>query len=401
MRYNVIYCRNMDTQSTLDKIVRNAVSVRSENIKSVLVLHCEQISFIGDSCMRFGKFKHFKAFLNNANIDINFTRTENFRICDALLKNNSHVNKVSGLQLHEVEFHTYDLVFCVAYREDVLLNFWYEVLGSQIHNDQIRLAVFSISQLMLHPKPESSNFIFPIKPNLLEYLKIPGGDELYVSQAEQAWANKWLESKNVGTGNKLFIVLDSTSDRYKMLNISVYFEFLTALLRQPDVKVLIFDENKIGKQNFYSQWLGPDQMEKMIFSEGNSLRDDICLLASKYTRLVMGPCTGLVHCASGIYNAFVSSGMNLKDVPLIVTYTGKYAPGNGDARLWWSNSPLVNCLILTQVRGIKQVIPLDKSPGEIKSENLLPCVEYTADMLIDFVSHGLSEHVSTVESQKE
>jgi hypothetical protein len=73
------------------------------------------------------------------------------------------------------------------------------------------------------------------------------------------------------------------------------------------VKILIFDEKNAGKEALRRNGLNDDALEDFVFVTGQSLRQAICLLSTDCIRLIFGPCTGLLHCASGIYNFFVQS----------------------------------------------------------------------------------------------
>ncbi|HEX8529308.1 MAG TPA: hypothetical protein VF646_04775, partial [Cytophagales bacterium] len=181
------------------------------------------------------------------------------------------------------------------------------------------------------------------------------------------------------------------SSRDKVLGITVYFEFLKSILQDGNAKVLIFDENTIGKEEFYRQWLGDETADRIIFSKGLSLRDNLCLIGSRHTRLVVGPCTGLMHCASSIYNNYVSNGMDPRDVPLIVVYTGQYSKANKSAHYWWEGAPLVNCLLLKAKNNRKEVVLLSSLPdAERELNDTLPCRDYTAGLLTEFIHRKMS-----------
>ena len=121
----------------------------------------------------------------------------------------------------------------------------------------------------------------------------------------------------------------------------------------------------------------------MIVSKRQHIRKDLCILSSSYIKMIFGPCTGLMHCASGIYNHFVKKGEPVSDVPAMITYTGKW-----DSQFWWGNSPLVDCLVLRNIENKKKLCVLDHLDEDEKYylDDRLECQEYTAAMLIDFIS---------------
>lgn len=383
-------------EALLNRIVLNTRNILYENAKRVLVLYEENILFVGDCCIRFDKLKYFKLFLSNATIDINFSIRDNCKFSNAFLKNNPYIDNIFTLRWENIDFESYDIVFCIKYDEGALLEFLYTKYYHLVIENRFTLAVFSMSQLLLRPQ-EDTNRVFPINEKLLEYLRGARQDsrpgELYINDDEQAWANRWLESRGLQANEDLFIICDSASSREKLLSVVVYFDLLKFLLRRDNSKVLIFDEKGSGKEEFYRECLGKTITKKMIFSQRLTLREDLCILASKYTKLIFGPCTGLMHCASSIYNNYVNRGMKVARVPLMITYTGQYTGENQNANFWWGSSPLISCLLLKNKGNKKQIVLLNELNEEEKNAtDSLPCSEYTAEMLIDLINGNLGRN---------
>lgn len=382
-------------QETLEQIRKNALGLKIPDVKRVLILYEEKIKYIGDCCIRFDKLRYFRSFFNDAEVSINFRRShqQQFYI-NALLRNNPHLAAITELEWEAIGFQQYDVVVCLSNEEAQLLDFFHMKYGELISTGQFPLVVLSVSVgLLAHL--ENVPYRFPVNPELIAHIRGSRRGELYMSGEEVAWGTQWLESQGMRKGEHLFILLDSTANKDKLIPIHVHFDFLAAMLRDPLARVLIFDEQNIGKDVFYRAWLGDTLADRLIFSRKLTLREDLCIISSPYTRLLFGPCTGLVHCASGIYNNFVNNGMPLADVPLIVTYTGHYAKNSANADFWWGSSPLVHPLLLKNRNGRKQIVSLHELPAaERMIEDQLPCSEYNADMLIDYVSSRLKPVVS-------
>lgn len=377
-----------NTQFTLSKIRDNCRKESRTNIKKILILQEEKVPLIGDSCLWFGKLKHVSSFFNNAVIHMNFVKNQNEKFIDALLKGNPHVESITTLERSEIAFENYDLIITITYKEQSLLQFFHDKYGEAIANDEFKLTVFSLSESILDPV-DNAQYVFPVHQYLGQYAH-PQPAELYISDEERVWANRWLKEKGLQEGERLFILLDSTSTRDKLLSLPVYFEFLCFALQQPNAKVLIFDEAGLGKEDFYREWLGSAGMKKMIFATRNTLRQDIALIASSYTSLMFGPCTGLMHCASSIFNNYVNNGMPAEEVPVIVVYTGQYDPSELHAYKWWGSSPLVHCLMLKNKQGKKELRTLTGlTEHERQLNDSLPCTEFTSNMLINFVGTKL------------
>lgn len=377
-----------NVQITLSKILDNSRNINRLQVKRVLILQDQKSAYIGDSCIWFGRLKHVSAFFNNAAVDINFPNEHNHKYIGAFLKNHPYLSDISTCSMDKICFENYDLVIAISYDEEKILQFLHDKYADAVSDGSFKLAVFSLSQSVLL-RVDYGKYTFPAYNELTEYAN-PLLNELYLSDEEQQWGDAWLRSKGLEEGDELFIVLDSSSKGEKLIRMNVYFEFLSWLLKRRNAKVLIFDEQNIGKEAFYREWLGEANLKKMIFSKGLTLRQDLCLIGSSYTKLVFGPCTGLVHCASAIVNNYVNNGMPVADAPLMVVYTGQYAGLELNADRWWGTSPLVHCLMLKKRNGVRQLCTLSSlSEKEKELNNSLPCSEYTSATLIEFVSNKL------------
>jgi ADP-heptose:LPS heptosyltransferase len=381
-------------QSLLDIILKNNEKVHRENIASVLVLYEDRQFFIGDSCVRFDQLRLCRLFFPNASVDINLNDDFTSHYKDLLL-NNPYVDNIFTSPWDQLRLEKYDMVICITYHEKEFLLFLQDRYGAAIIGAQFPIAVFSISAFMLRAMPEDS-VVFPVYQELFQYSQAYSRSkpyELYISEEERQWADNWLQEHGVKKGEQLVISLDSSSRRDKLLRMDVYFSVLKYLLSIDGVKVLNFDEKSLGKKAFYEQWLGGGQVDKMIFSNSLSLREVLCILSSSYTSLVIGPCTGLMHCASAIYNNFVGKSMPLSQVPVMITYTGKYYGAKENAENWWGNSPLVSCLFVHMKEGTKTMRLLSDLQQEEKKHlnESLVCTEYTAVMMVDFLRRSFQE----------
>ena len=375
-----------DYSQTLQNICENNSRINTDAVKNVLLVYEEKRFFIGDTCIIFDNLKYIRSFFKHAALHFNFLHSHHLGMYEALLQNNPHFEKIGSSNWEEIPFETYDLVICVTYEEQALLAFLHTRYGDAFAAKQLDLAVVSFSESIL-AKVENSTFVFPEYPALFTYCNnktLPC--ELYITPAERQWGDAWLEQKGITTGDALFIIPDSSTNRGKVLNINVYFTLLSYILQQPNTRVLIFDERNMGKKAFYSEWLSAAEMEKIIFSEALAFREDLCILSSRYVRVILGPCTGLMHCASGAYNRFVQNGMSEKEVPLMIVYTSTYGGSIKNANYWWGNAPYIHCIILKKRNFNKVLLLLHDMPMEERNLNdELGCSEYTAEMLISFL----------------
>ncbi|WP_160716965.1 glycosyltransferase family 9 protein [Chitinophaga solisilvae] len=383
---------NNQYQHTLNVILNNNRELKEASIRRVLVVYEEVEFFIGDTCILFDRFRLCRRFFGEQiPIDVSCLNKKYTALYESFSRNNPHVNSVNSLGYEDIDFTSYDVVVCIAYDEELLLKALHVRYGERFLADECRLAVFSFSGLLLI-RGRNLNIKFPSYEKLFSFLQnvLEEPHELYLAPEEQEWADTWLKNQNLKEGERLLILLDSSSSREKLMKVEVHFEILRYLLKQENVKVLIFDEKNIGKEEFYKQWLSSRLMKKIIFSKGTQLRESIAILGSGYTKMVLGPCTGLVHCASAIFNNYVKNGMPVSNVPLIMTYTGKW-----DADSWWGNAPLVNCLLLLDHEGHAQLRTLSSLDPAVRADyhDRLTCNEYASEMIINYISERMQGSV--------
>ncbi|OQP67534.1 glycosyltransferase family 9 protein [Niastella populi] len=381
---------NLILDSFLKKISNN--NCKRNDVKSVILLYEDPDAYIGDSFIRLLHLKPVRGFYQNARISLNYLKKDYTFIYSALLQNNPYLDELHQMQWAEIPFESYDVILCLTFDERELLEHLAMRYGQQISDGSFTPCVFSIFTKGAFRLSNIVPFIFPKHEELFAYsaqIMEQTGREIYITDEERHWGNTWLKDRGLQADEDLFIVVDAASQRHKLLDIAVYFEFLKYLLHKPKSKVLIFDENDIGKQDFYREFLEDELAARLIFSKENSLRLNICLMSTSQVKMVFGPCTGPMHCASGVYNNFVKNGMPREQVPLIIVYTGKNKLTT--ASFWWSTSPLVKCLLLrTTNKNVEMVLLTDLSGEErTRMDNQADCSRYTTEMLIDFVDRNL------------
>jgi ADP-heptose:LPS heptosyltransferase len=365
-----------------------------DDVRNILVLYDDKRLAIGDACIRLANLRYMKEYFRNAAVDINFVNTAHLHIYSGLLLNNPEVDNILAYQWDEIDFSAYDAVFFGAFNEEEFVRFLDNRYNKLMTNGQFKTAIYSFSQIILPPE-ENVRYILPVNHGFINAVRKQdtgkGKSQIYLSKSECDMADRWLEDKGMGVNERLVIFLDSTTRKNKLIPVTVYFEILTAVLQQDNLKVLIFDEKSIGKEEFYNEWLGEAYMKKMIFSKSRTFREDLALLGSGYTKMIFGPCTGLLHCASAIYNNRVNNGMPVSSAPVMITYTGQYNAVEISADIWWGKSPLVTCLLLKEKNGKKEMVELSSlTEAEKKSYIQVAASEYTAEMLTGFIETKLA-----------
>lgn len=383
----------------LDIVYRNNLMLDPTAVKRVLVIYDDDSFFLGDNCIilyKLGLCRHF--FGANAVMDVNFVASAYLEKYRDLCRHNPNFDQLVCLPADQVDYDRYDIIVCICLDEMPLL----KGLERKYRDmSPPRFAVFSFSQIVFMRKENVQLPVFPFYEALFDYTAAINDKpcELYVSAAERQWGNRWLEDRGIKTGEELYIIVDNASDKDKLISLDTYYHFLLHVLNRPHTKILIFDERNLGKETFYRAWLGEEKADRFIFSNGLSLREDLCIIAADYTTLVFGPCTGLLHCASGICNNAIRNGVSPLNLPAIIVYTG-----NWDADFWWGKSPLVECLLLRKADGQKQLAVLNELAAAervfVKGERL-DCREYTADMLNEYLDKRLPGHRNAAAYKRE
>ena len=384
-----------DYEYTLQKNAENTKKVDRLKVKRVLLLYEENEYFVGDTCLRIALLRNVRSFFENAGIYVNCINDKLANIFGSLIENNPDVDGFSHLQWENLGIEKYDVVLCLSHEEDRFLNFLHEYFDSKTLKYPDSIAVFSLSENVICKPHGILRVLFPVYDEFLDYTKSKEFNEtrkLYVTDEERTWGDNWLLAHDLKEHEQVCILVDMTTDRRKLIGITVYFEMLEYLITNKQNRILIFDENNVGKAEFYTAWLGKEKASRIIFVKGNSLREALRIFSSKYVKLIIGPCTGTLHCASGIYNHFAESGLAPDKIPLIITYTGVYDNTEEmkeirNPHFWWKNSPLVTCLLLREHHGkVKMVELRDLEVLEAKRDDIqIPCSAYTSRMLIDVI----------------
>ena len=167
-----------------------------------------------------------------------------------------------------------------------------------------------------------------------------GNHRIYQREDERAWAVGWLEQAGVAREDRLVVLIDEASDTDKLLSRNCTRGVLEHFLRNERVKILLYDLREDGKQEAYREMLGAESFARLVFSTRNGLRRDLALLGAPQVRMILGPDTGIMHCAAGIHAALPAPAAGW--APLLLVYAGRWLGFN----MWdfWSGSN-AQCLV--------------------------------------------------------
>ena len=362
-------------------MMENSQRLAHEDVRQKVLIVLELDSFfIGDTLIKMSYLKMIYEFWRQPLINI-VCNVEG--VCE-LLMHNPYVVRCEVSPIESIDPEAYAVIIVISYREKTLLrnlegrnSAWLHLLTSG--------KIISLSQS--HFKGELfEGAVFPQNSQLNSFIERQDrpAAELFIQPSEREWADLWLAAKGVSTEDKVVVLVDSTSHKDKLMNTVEYFSIVRYFLGIPATKVLIFDEHAIGKRHLYAAFMEDDKLvERVLFAEGVSLRQALCILSSNFVKVVIGPSSGLLHCISAIYkNGF--EGEERRPLPLMIAYVCKYSVEQEEWN-WWQGS-LTRALLIRNVSG-ENTIELLTGPGQ----KCTTCDQYTAGLLIKFIEDNYSK----------
>jgi len=322
-----------------------------EKMNSILIFFDFETFFLGGALRHTSQFRLLQQFFPNA--EIHFTSSDS-RVVDLAL--NSPI--ISSLQLKEykeVPYEEYDCVVFLSEREAEIANYivskYYKLFSRKIDTIMFSISAFSYA--------EEVKVFFPVLIDLVnmkydEDIRLDcHKNKVYLTKQEVDWANRYLAEKGVKKDDMLVIINDSSALEGKVIKEEEFINLIRLILIEEDTKVLIYDVKNIGKRSLFKEYFDKEMLDRILFVAQTSLREDISLMAGNNVKAIVGPCTGMMHCASGIYN--VSKD---KKAPLILVYKGDFE-GMGFAygtNYWWGKNDFVDCVL--KMKGSQELIHL-------------------------------------------
>ena len=363
------------------KIVKGTILENNQhidkNVARILIRYKVEHHFIGDSLVRISYLKLIRSYFANAKISILYDH----RIDKALLKENPYVDYFIEGDLDQINLLRFDLIIITGDEHTLMshLEKKYEALFLQ---NRFFAGIYSLSPFL--NKYGYVECMFPAYHHLGEYFKEPANysqlkKEIFLKPEETIEAANWLTEKGIKEEENVFVLVDSSSSDEKLLDIETYFEMIAYFLKFPNAKILVFDEKKVDKSIFYLSWLGNSLANRFLFVDDVDFRQTLAILATPQVKLVFGPCTGVMHCASAIYNTATNT-IKKEDIPVILVYSGTDSDENVHKSHWWSDKEPARCMI---VKNTSQEPEIEFINPEIKE--YLPCSAYKSSMLIEFI----------------
>ena len=215
--------------------------------------------------------------------------------------------------------------------------------------------------------------------------------ELRLLDEEHNWAHQWLRSKGVVEHDLLIILLLGASSTDKVMDGKEILGLVRALsLNGVGVKFIFISEMLHPENQWVEAEIEARRCANAIVAEGLGLRKVMSLMAHRQVAAIIGPCTGLMHLADGIYSYLMNHRIvNLDNCPLLLTYSGKQAPEKRyHPNNWWGDANIVTCCICVKsITNEKQLLPLKNCPKDLKTFNSISLIarEIGGELLRDLV----------------
>lgn len=212
--------------------------------------------------------------------------------------------------------------------------------------------------------------------------------EIYLSDDEINEANIWLKESGCLYGERIFILIDEASHPKKTLDFKKTIYLIKSILSKTENKLLIFDYQNSGKKDKLQSFLTESEYNKIISVNGQNIRKEMAIMASPTIYSIIGPCTGMMHLANGIYFELLNSKRrSKKEIPQLIVYCGAGIDiNNYHPRYWWQGA-MVKCIATTIKNGIVEAKELYEIPININEfhKDYLPVSQIMPEHIMSFL----------------
>jgi len=337
---------------------------------------------IGDLIVRLSEAKIVCHYFANARITINCPA----RLLHELAKNVTFIHAFTALKAEEIDFTGYDVILLYVDEQGKyakLVARHNQETGRNVPcyrlNDSYKFEDRLSAAPLLEPL-----FQFDYPPELIRDMN---RREIVLSDGEMAEGTAILDAhlRRTPGNEELILFIYSASAYSKTFRMSVIIELIRYFQALPGYRLVILDPFDDKEQ--YLRMMNVNIDEAVVLKH-LSLRQTFSVMADPRMGLILGPCTGLMHAASGVYNSLVKRSLRT-NLPALAVYTGLYErEGLQTAAQWWYGS-LAKCLILkTDGAGNKRIVTLEEQ-DEVDmpfQKDVLPCREYTAALVQEYLS---------------
>jgi hypothetical protein len=357
--------------------------------------------FVGDSVYWMEKLKKLiDIFPENCNICINITNKIAFDYISGIFQQSLSENiTFTNHSWADIKLEVYDLVLC---HNDILLKFFWHI---HVYVKSVIQKIVFYSFTAMDERPIKQHATLDFYSNIFHsryQYKLDQANtkktekvfkEISLLPEEHNWAGNWFRTNGVTSSDKLIIVLHGASSAEKVIYDAELLKLIKRLCDSGNkIKVVLVTEKKIEDMLWLNGTVTAEVFKNVIVADALGLRTVMSLLANKQVVAIIGPCTGLMHLADGIYTYMLRHQLIAEtECPLLLTYAGKQAQErNYHPHGWWKNTNLTNCCIAVSRDGDsnnKQLISLSECPTDQESFNKIgiSAREINCEMIIKFL----------------
>lgn len=388
--------KGFDKTAQQDYFIREVAAIKLNNlrlrrrpVRNILILDDLVRPFhIGDTYLSLVFLKKtILSFADYGTVNINIIPGAHFTKVDTM----THGSWPAAVSIHhlpydEIPFQQYDLILCQidtqvrlystyakdpAVFEDIAI-YTYDAMDPIVTVDQYGLDYTRISAPNLSVKH-------------LDQYRHNIHKELYIATSETDEAEQRLAAMGLGREEQFIIFIVESFKSHKVLSVDTCVELLSLILTHTDYKVLLFQSNEESIAPRIVSLLTPAQQARVMLSIREGLRKDMAIMSSRALKAVIGPCTGMLHLASGIIPYLINQDHYHYAPPKVMVYTGRLSDGYTPLP-WWRYSE-VECMYIALKNGKKCLLPLSECPGNIAQYvgQSLPISDYTSDLLFNYI----------------
>lgn len=350
-------------QNLIQTIVDLNTARSGGNFKRILLIDDQKRKFyIGDTYFWLQNIrKNILSAYPDATITVNCRSQEKIEKITNIFSDDfdARINIINS-SFEELPFHDFDLVLCE--NDSVIYLLFYIVSHKNHFFNQVSLYSYVNTFIKQVSEFSALNYkylydkrIAGVDPIAL-MLQNKRDAEIMLREVEKNWAAAWLAEKGLRTGECLNVLVFNSSAGTKMLTEAMATELIRIVASQENNKVLLFDEDKQNLSQKLRSELQENIWKKVIVFEGRGLRQAMSMIAHPQVKLVMGPCTGVMHLANGVYQHKLNQKEIKKSLlPDLIVYTGNWKELQRyyHPKHWWTGT-LIRCIVYSKSKDVAE-----------------------------------------------
>lgn len=392
--------KSFEQESFFPEIINNIVSRNSANekktIDNIIILddHLREF-YIGDTHMLLSSIRQIQL-KTDSSITIAFGSDLLYKKVSQIftLKPFQNIN-IIRLKWDTLNLDLFDTVICHQNSILQLLQFYETSADIFLEKKIYRFSPNTEFNNLKLDYPWDINYFFKnlgieTKIKSIKHLKKQTHKEICLMDEEIKAADLWLIENGYFKENRLFILFDESSYSEKTLSISKTLSLIKLILSDcKNNQILLFDYKNIGKKDQLRSHLTSWEFDRIITASGLNIRKEMAIMASSTVFSIIGPCTGMMHLANGIYFELLNNKRRIKEqIPLMIVYCGSgLDKKNYHPRYWWQGA-MVKCIAGTKKNDLIVLEELHEISLNIEDfhNNYLPVSDIMPEHIMAFIN---------------